>query len=271
MIEAITNEETAFIEQRWDCYTPEQHEVWSILFKRRMQQLREAGSKVFLQGIERIGLQERFVPNLQEVNGKLEALTGWRAVPVSGFLEAKLFFKCLAERRFPTTVIIRRMDQLDYLPEPDIFHDVFGHVPLHSDPVFADFLQQFGAVAAAARTENEVKMLTRLFWFTVEFGLIEEDGRTKAYGSGLISSAADCANALGPKCERKPFSLDAIFAQDFEVSDLQNVLFVVKSFDELFEAAERAKKMLLNGDLRGDSSEAVKMVMGCCASEGHRH
>src|SRR5207253_4307444 len=134
---------------------------------RRMGQLKGSGSRVFLQGIERIGLSENEVPNLEDVNRKLEALTGWRAVPVSGFLEAKLFFKCLAKRRFPTTVIIRRMEQLDYLPEPDIFHDVFGHVPLHSDPIFADFLQQFGAVASAAQTANEVKMLTRLFWFTV--------------------------------------------------------------------------------------------------------
>src|SRR3954471_1272137 len=265
MIEAITNEATAFIQQRWEDYTAEQHEVWKILFQRRMTQLKDAGSKVFCDGIERIGLSENFVPNLEDVNGRLQPSTGWNAVAVSGFLEAKLFFKCLSQRRFPTTVIIRKMEQLDYLPEPDIFHDVFGHVPLHSDAVFADFLQEFGAVAAAAETENEVKMLTRLFWFTVEFGLIEEDGKPKAYGSGLISSAADCANALGPKCQRLPFSLNSIFAQDFEVSDLQNVLFVVKSFDQLFEAAAKAKTMLLNGELRvADDKAAVKMVMGCC-------
>jgi len=273
MIEAITSEKDAFIQQRWEDYAAEQHEVWKILFNRRMGQLKDAGSKVFCEGIERIGLSPNHVPNLEDVNKRLEPLTGWRAVPVSGFLEAKLFFKCLAERRFPTTVIIRRMEQLDYLPEPDIFHDVFGHVPLHSDPVFANFLQEFGAVAAAAQSENEVKMLTRLFWFTVEFGLIEEHGKPKAYGSGLISSAADCANALSPKCQRLPFSLKAIFSQDFEVSDLQNVLFVVKSFDELFEAAEKAKKMLTNGELRlaGEKESAVKMVMGCCGGHEHSH
>ena len=272
MIEAITSEATAFIEQRWEDYTAEQHEVWKILFKRRMGQLKESGSKVFMQGIERIGLSENQVPNLEDINRRLEALTGWRAVPVSGFLEAKLFFKCLAQRRFPTTVIIRRMEQLDYLPEPDIFHDVFGHVPLHSDPVFADFLQQFGAVAAAAQTENEVRMLTRLFWFTVEFGLIEEDGSPKAYGSGLISSGADCINALGRKCERKPFSLDAVFSQDFEVSDLQNVLFVVKSFDELFKAAAEAHRRLLAGELRSASDTvAESTAMGCCGGHEHKH
>jgi phenylalanine-4-hydroxylase len=244
MIEAVTNESTAFINQDWDAYLPEQHEVWSILFSRRMAQLRESGSKVFCEGIERIGLVPDHVPDLELVNARLEALTGWRAVPVSGFLDPKLFFKCLSQRRFPTTVIVRTREQMDYLPEPDIFHDVFGHVPLHSDPTFADFLQRFGAVAAAAQTDEHVKLLTRLFWFTVEFGLIQEHGVTKAYGSGLISSAADCAKALGPNCERRPFSLDAVFKQDFEVDQLQTVLFVVKSFDELFEAVEEASRRL---------------------------
>ena len=143
----------------------------------------------------------------------------------------------------------RTKEQMDYLPEPDIFHDVFGHVPLHSDPTFADFLQRFGTVAASAKTEEEVKLLTRLFWFTVEFGLIEENGVTKVYGSGLISSAADCTKALGPNCERRPFSLDAVFKQDFEVDQLQSVLFVVKSFDQLFAAAEEALQRLESGSL----------------------
>jgi phenylalanine-4-hydroxylase len=255
MIEAVTNESEAFIEQDWAAYQPEQHEVWSVLFSRRMAQLTETGSKVFCEGIERIGLVQDRVPDLELVNARLEALTGWRAVPVSGFLDPKLFFKCLSQRRFPTTVIVRTKEQMDYLPEPDIFHDVFGHVPLHSDPTFADFLQRFGAVAASAQTEAEVKLLTRLFWFTVEFGLIEENGITKVYGSGLISSAADCAKALGPNCERRPFSLDAVFKQDFEVDQLQTVLFVVKSFDELFAAADEALTRLQRGalfhDLRG--------------------
>ncbi|MCU1287285.1 MAG: Phenylalanine 4-monooxygenase [Acidobacteriales bacterium] len=250
MIEAVTNESEAFIEQRWDDYLPEQHQIWSLLFSRRMAQLRETGSNVFCEGIERIGLVADRVPDLELVNARLEALTGWRAVPVSGFLDPKLFFKCLSQRRFPTTVIVRTREQLDYLPEPDIFHDVFGHVPLHSDPIFADFLQRFGVVAASAETEEEVSLLTRLFWFTVEFGLIEENGITKVYGSGLISSAADCAKALGPNCERRPFSLDAVFKQDFEVDKLQPVLFVVKSFNQLFEAVEEAQSTFRKAALR---------------------
>ena len=249
MITTITNENTAFIQQDWNSYTPAQHEVWSILYERRMLQLKAAGSEVFREGIDRIGLLRDRVPNLEIVNSRLEALTGWRAVPVCGFLESKIFFKCLAQRRFPTTVIIRTREQLDYLPEPDIFHDVFGHVPLHSDPTFADFLQKFGSVAAAAKTDEEMALLTRLFWFTVEFGLTEESGTTRVYGSGLISSAADCANALGKNCDRRRFSLDAVFNQEFAVDKLQNVLFVVRSFNELFEAAEETKERLRKGVL----------------------
>jgi phenylalanine-4-hydroxylase len=155
---------------------------------------------------------------------------------VKGFIPARDFFRCLSERRFPTTVIVRPREQLDYLPEPDIFHDVFGHVPLHADPVFADFLQRFGAVAVRARTDEETAQMARLFWFTVEFGLIREGGDVKVYGSGLISSHGDAANALGPKCDRRPFSLQAVIDQPFEIDHFQDVLFVVDAFDQLFDA-----------------------------------
>ncbi|WP_420129412.1 phenylalanine 4-monooxygenase [Longimicrobium sp.] len=235
-----------FRRQDWHSYTAEDHEVWSILYERRMAELRGNGSRVFLEGAEAIGLRPDQVPDLADVNRRLDARTGWNAVPVKGFIPARDFFRCLAERRFPTTVIVRPREQLEYLPEPDIFHDVFGHVPLHADPVFADFLQGFGAVAAEARTEEELTQMARLFWFTVEFGLTREDGQVKVYGSGLISSAGDAANALGPKCDRRPFSLDAVLAQPFEIDHFQDVLFVVESFDQLFEAVEEAKRRICN-------------------------
>src|SRR5882724_8981654 len=194
-----------FIEQRPADYTQENQAVWQLLFARRMEHLRKVGSKAFLNGIQAIGLTADRVPDLDAMNRRLEPITGWRAVAVSGFLEPTLFFQCLGERRFPTTVIVRPMEQLDYVPEPDIFHDVFGHVPLHADPVFADFLQRFGAAAARAEGAQAVERMARLFWFTVEFGLIREGGEVKVYGSGLISSHADAANALGAGCERRPF------------------------------------------------------------------
>lgn len=141
---------------------------------------------------------------------------------------------------FPTTVTIRTADRLDYVPAPDIFHDVFGHVPLHANPVFADFLHRFGVVAAQAGDPETIERLARFFWFTVEFGLITEGDQIKVYGSGLISSHADAANALGPTCERRPFSLDAVFEQSFRIDELQPVLFVVEDFAQLFRAVEEA-------------------------------
>jgi phenylalanine-4-hydroxylase len=222
--------------QRWNAYTREQHDVWSLLYRRRMQSLRRTASRLFLRGMETIGLRPDLVPDLNDVNARLEPLTGWNAVPVSGFLPARQFFESLAGRRFPTTVTVRPREQLDYLPEPDIFHDVFGHVPLHADPVFAGYLQRFGQIAAASETESQVTRMARLFWFTVEFGLIREEGEVRIYGSGLISSQADAANALSSSCQRRPFSLDAVFEQPYEIDRVQDVLFVIESFEELFEA-----------------------------------
>jgi phenylalanine-4-hydroxylase len=233
-----------FITQDWAGYTEENHLAWSILYERRMETLIDTGSRVFLDGAATIGLGKTSVPDLAEVNARLGERTGWNAVPVSGFLPAKEFFACLAERRFPTTVSVRPMAQLDYLPEPDIFHDVFGHVPLHANPVFADFLQRFGQAASRAETEQQVEAMARLFWFTVEFGLVHEDGAVKVYGSGLISSHGDAANALGPNCDRRPFSLDAVLTQPFEIDRLQDVLFVVDDYRQLFEAVEQATERL---------------------------
>ncbi len=231
-----------FTAQDYDLYDDEAHAVWRLLYERRMATLVDTGSEAFLSGMERIGLSSDRVPDLADVNVRLAARTGWAAVGVSGFIPAAQFFRCLERRRFPTTLKVRPREQLDYLPEPDIFHNVFGHVPLHADPVFGDFLQRFGALAAHAETEEQTVAMARLFWFTVEFGLIRERGRTRIYGSGLISSHADAANALGPNCDRRPFDVDAVMSQSFDIDRLQNVLFVVDSFDQLFEAVEEVRQ-----------------------------
>src|SRR5207237_3182539 len=136
-------------------YTDENHEVWGLLYARRMRALATTGSELFLHGADAIGLSEDSVPDLALVNEQLRTRTSWQAIPVAGFIPAADFFACLADRRFPTTITVRPKSQMDYLPEPDIFHDVFGHVPLHADPVFANFLQRFGRVATMARTEGE--------------------------------------------------------------------------------------------------------------------
>jgi phenylalanine-4-hydroxylase len=236
MPESLT---TAIIQQDWDAYSEAQHAVWETLYARRMPALRQTASRVFLEGAAAIGLDATSIPLLATLNRRLVPRTGWSAVPVEGFLPAGEFFQCLAHRMFPTTVTIRAADRLDYVPEPDIFHDVFGHVPLHADPVFADFLQRFGELAAAAATPEATERMARLFWFTVEFGLIREGGQVKVYGSGLISSHADAAKALGDGCQRRPFVLEQVLNQPFRIDELQPVLFVVDGFEQLFEAVER--------------------------------
>lgn len=229
---------TPSVVQNWRSYSEDDHEVWQTLYAKRMEQLESTASNVFLNGADLIGLSPSEIPDLEEVNRRLNARTGWNAVPVSGFLPAREFFASLSRRRFPTTVTIRSKEEIDYVPEPDIFHDVFGHVPLHSDPAFADFLQRFGKAASLAGSDRDVEMMARLFWFTVEFGLIQEGGRPKIYGSGLISSAGDAANALGSSCDRRPFSVEAVVAQPFRIDQLQDVLFVAESFEQLFDAVD---------------------------------
>lgn len=247
MLGVISNtclDDPPFVEQRWNEYTNEQHDVWALLYERRMNDLKANGSEAYLKGAERIGLCPDCVPDLNVVNEKLCVITQWQAVPVSGFLPAPEFFRCLSARMFPTTVTIRPREQLDYLPEPDIFHDVFGHVPLHASPEFADYLQRFGQIACRAEREEQIQGMARLFWFTVEFGLVQEAGKVKAYGSGLISSHADCAHALGADCERRPFSVDAVLRQSFEIDRMQDVLFVVDGFGVLIDAAQEAADRL---------------------------
>jgi phenylalanine-4-hydroxylase len=227
-----------FIEQDWSGYTSEDHEVWKILYRRRMGALVSTASALFLNGAETIGLSSSCAPDLTDVNERLARRTGWRARGVSGFIPASQFFRCLGTRTFPTTLRVRPRAQLDYLPEPDIFHDVFGHVPLHADPVFANFLQRFGELGDACETEEQTQAVARLFWFTVEFGLVREEGRTKVYGSGLISSHGDAANALSENCSRKPFVLEDVINTAFRTDQIQPVLFEINSFNDLFVAVE---------------------------------
>src|SRR5271170_4543137 len=226
-------EPDVFISQDWNSYTDEDHEVWNTLYERRMKQLRVVAAGAFLEGLESSGIGPHRVPDFRIVNRRLKQLTGWRIVPVNGFLKGETFFACLAERRFPCTVTLRAKKDLDYTPAPDIFHDVFGHVPLCSDPVYANFLQRFGEIGAAAPDALTAKRLATLFWFTVEFGLVRENDRLRVFGSGLISSQADCAHALGEKCVRSALDLVQTMDQEYDFDKIQPVLFVTESFAQL--------------------------------------
>ncbi len=235
------------ITQNWERYSDEDHEVWSILFKKRMEQLETDASNVFLTGMRAINLRPDRVPDLDDVNSRLKPLTGWASMGVPGYLPPKSFFAFLAQRRFPTTISVRPKTSMDYLPEPDIIHDVFGHVPLHADPIFADFLQTYGQAALHANDPEHTERLARLFWFTVEFGLIHEDGRVKLYGSGLISSEGEGHHALeSDKVDRRPFELDRVCDTSFEIDHYQPILYVLDSFEQLRDAMNSYAERILN-------------------------
>jgi phenylalanine-4-hydroxylase len=233
------------IEQDWAAYTPDQHATWSELVRRCMPQLRQYACEEYLDGFQQIGLREDSIPDLAAVSAKLEPRTGWNSTPVSGFLPARAFFEMLAARRFPTTTTLRDRSSLEYTPEPDIFHDVFGHVPMHAHSVFADFLHEYGRICSnlTDRTEDMTRM-GRLFWFTVEFGVIRQHGRTKVYGSGLISSHGECSYVVGGGPEIRDFNLDQVLEQEFFVSEMQPVLYAVESFQQIYEAAQQAGRRL---------------------------
>ena len=234
----------AFLTTQPEAYSAEENAVWAALYRRRVSTLRTTACRELLDGMDAIGLISDRVPMLSEVNTRLARLTGWSAVPVTGFLPADMFFALLAERRFPVTVNVRRMEELDYTPAPDIFHDVFGHLPLHSHKVFGQFLQRFGQVAARAATDSQREAMRRVFWFTVEFGLVREGDVPKIYGSGLVSSAGDAANALGDGCVRHVFDLERVVQQAFDIDRLQDTLFVLDSLDQLFDIPEKVAAMV---------------------------
>jgi len=235
------------ISQRWERYTEENHRVWGTIFRKRMEQLVRDGSRVFLDGAKAIKLRADTVPRLDVVNAQLESVTGWQSYGVPGYLPPKCFFAWLAKRQFPTTITVRPEDQMDYLPEPDIIHDVFGHVPLHTDPQFADFLQTYGQAALVTDDPVHTERLARLFWFTVEFGLIHEDGRLKLYGSGLISSEGEGHHALYSKdVERREFDLERVCDTAFEIHHYQPILYVLDSFEQLARAMRTYADRLLS-------------------------
>jgi phenylalanine-4-hydroxylase len=234
------------ISQDYAAYTAEQHAVWAELVRRRMPQLEEHAAREYLDGFDFLGLAVDRLPNLAAISARLERRTGWNTTPVSGFMPAPAFFEMLAASRFPTTTWLRGRDSLEYTPEPDIFHDVFGHVPMHAHPVFADFLEHYGKVCAGLKSAEALERMGRLFWFTVEFGVIREAGKIKVYGSGLISSHGECTHVVegGSALEIREFDLDQVLDTVVDVSKMQPVLYAIESFEQIYEAAKETESRL---------------------------
>jgi phenylalanine-4-hydroxylase len=237
------------IEQDYSVYTDEQHAVWTELVERVSPELERHASRAYLEGYQIIGLQRDRLPRLASISARLEPRTGWNSTPVSGFLPAPAFFEMLANRRFPTTTWLRDRDSLEYTPEPDIFHDVFGHVPMHAHKVFADFLERYGRVCASIEDEAVLEKLGRLFWYTVEFGLIREGNEIKVYGSGLISSHGECANVIAGNCAVRKFSLDDVLNTPVKVDEIHKLLFAIDNFDQMYDAMHEAERRVIENRL----------------------
>jgi phenylalanine-4-hydroxylase len=258
-----------FLEQPYELYSRDNHDTWRRLFSRIHPRWQRYANEHFLNGLDRLGLPPDRIPKLAEINGFLSPLTGFRARAVSGYVPAFVFFDSLRNRAFPTTITIRDPQKLDYLPEPDVFHDLAGHVPMHTDAAFSQTLVRFGECAhtALARATAErhdgrtlprltsiVRAMARFFWFTVEFGLMRSTTCGKrgicAYGSGLLSSYGELFHAVeSPQVERRPLRLEDVVHQSFRIDRFQPLLYTVESFEQLYEAVGELEQWMRAGKL----------------------
>lgn len=222
------------ISQDWQHYTAEEHATWDTLFARQARLLPGRASEAYLRGLEVLKLSKPGIPDFEELSERLMKLTGWQVVAVPGLVPDDVFFDHMANRRFVAGNFIRRPDQLDYLQEPDVFHDVFGHVPMLADPVFADYLEAYGRGGQRAMDLGALKYLGRLYWYTVEFGLIAEPEGLRIYGSGIVSSFSESQFALDdPSPNRIGFDMARVMRTEYRIDDFQQNYFVIPSFDEL--------------------------------------
>jgi len=219
-----------------DDYSAEDQAVWRLLVERQSALARQYACAEFLEGLETLGIGDG-IPDFDLVNAKLEPLTGWKVIGVPGLIPEADFFAHLAERRFPVTVWMRRRDELDYLVEPDLFHDFFGHVPMLAHTVFANFIQAYGAIGAHASEPAALKMLARLYWYTVEFGLVATGRGLRAYGAGILSSSGEtiyATRAVGPA--RIAFDLQRVLRTNYLIDSYQKTYFVLDDIEQLFDS-----------------------------------
>ncbi|MEM1176414.1 MAG: phenylalanine 4-monooxygenase [Pseudomonadota bacterium] len=224
------------IDQRWDSYTREEHDRWDRLFRKQQEILPGRACQPFVEAIDTLELSRSGIPNMEELSDRLEKLTGWRVVPVVELVPDEVFFDHLANRRFPAGAFIRPEEEFDYLQEPDVFHDIYGHVPLLANPVFADFMEAYGKGGNRALELGQLKNLARLYWYTVEFGLIDTDDGLRIFGAGILSSPMESRFSLeDASSNRVGFDLERLMRTKHIISDFQQTYFVIDSFEQLLE------------------------------------
>ena len=226
------------IEQGWDAYTGAEHGVWKTLFERQTRLLPGRACDAFLAGMHALPIGAEAIPDFRRLSEVLMRRTGWQVVAVPGLVPDEVFFGHLANRRFPAGNFIRTADRLDYLEEPDVFHDIFGHVPMLMNPVMADFIAAYGAGGLRAQSLGTLELLARVYWYTVEFGLVQEGGAPRIYGAGIASSHAESVFALDDASpNRVRFDLGRVMRTAYRIDDFQETYFVLDSLDDLLELA----------------------------------
>lgn len=250
------------IDQNWAGYSADEHAVWDFLYRRQVEILKDRAAPAMLRGLETLNLNRGGIPNFSEINVELKARTGFEVVAVPGLVPDEVFFNHLANRRFPAGQFIRTRAQLDYLQEPDIFHDVFGHVPLLTDPVFADYMEAYGKGGLRAMKFGRLKNLAALYWYTVEFGLIETPKGVRIYGAGISSSKDESIFALDdPSPNRIRFDLERVMRTRYRIDDFQQTYFVIRSYDDLFRATVDTDFAPLYGRLADEVGYAADQVL----------
>lgn len=240
VIDAQTPAADFTIAQKWDRYTAEEHAVWDTLYRRQLEITKDRSVEEFRTGLGLLDLGAGGIPDLDVINPKLKALTGWEVVMVPHLVPDDVFFTHLANRRFPAGRFIRKPNQLDYLEEPDIFHDIFGHVPMLTLPVFADYMQAYGRGGLRAQSLGRLKELARLYWYTVEFGLIQRPDGLRIYGAGIVSSAGETPFSLvDASPNRIRFDLERVMRTDYRIDDYQQLYVVIDSFEQLLDATQQ--------------------------------
>jgi phenylalanine-4-hydroxylase len=227
------------IDQRWDDYTPAEHAMWDRLYARQVAMLQDRAAPEFLAGVDVLRMSRPGIPDFAELSDRLQDLTGWEVVSVPGLVPDNVFFGHLAERRFVSGRFIRTPEQVDYLQEPDVFHDVFGHVPLLANPVFADYMQAYGKGGLRAAGAGAIAKLSRLYWYTVEFGLVRSGDALKLYGAGIVSSHGESLFALDDASpNRLGFDMLRIMRSDYRIDAYQQNYFVIDSFEGLLRQTQ---------------------------------
>jgi phenylalanine-4-hydroxylase len=250
------------IPQQWGAYTAQEHATWDTLFARQARMLPGRAAPEFLQGLDVLRLSKPGIPDFEELSDRLMKATGWQVVAVPGLVPDDVFFDHLANRRFVSGNFIRRPDQLDYLQEPDVFHDVFGHVPLLANPVFADYMQAYGEGGRRAAALGVIDRLARLYWYTVEFGLVRSGDGLRLYGAGIISSFTESIFALDdPSPNRIGFDLKRLMRTKYRIDDFQKNYFVIDSFEQLLEQTLNTDFGPLYADLEEQSDIEIETIL----------